>query len=536
MKKLLFIALSATLFCSCASIQPVPYETPDLQYTEAASMYWASDFTGGTTGCLDKISSSILSDGDAARVVKSGVGSFDYIYDDDSGAAEDSPGVIQPDDATGDERWVVVPYDADYISDGSTNAIPTLTQETNWETAYGWGDYSSAIGSTLQAWDTDLDTWATLTPSANFQTLATQTFAQMRGSLDLEAGTDFYSTGDVDTAVGLRLLITAIDDTPADDPDVPASSKWIYDNIGTSISANIKSFLGSANYSAARTNLGIDTAANLETSLSLGAYASDILGAADSDALVTLLGLVAGDIPDLSATYQPLHANLTSWAGQTSAANKLGYWTGSGTSDVTDLTAQARTFLALSTSEAMWGNLLPYRTSAPASPVAGQLYCADETTWNPAGTSLGKGYCTIYDGASYILKWDEDGNDYANGIEVPTHLAAELDDDDGTPNATPFVLIASELQGSILSNSGAVGAWEYDFPAQSEGWNFIYMIEAAQNVTLDPNGTEAWYMNGSACGAGDPIANTSPTVGESVSCISTEGDVYCKSSDADWGC
>ena len=32
---------------------------------------------------------------------------------------------------------------ADDIPDGSTNAIPTLTQESNWDTAYGWGDHSS---------------------------------------------------------------------------------------------------------------------------------------------------------------------------------------------------------------------------------------------------------------------------------------------------------------------------------------------------------------------------------------------------------
>lgn len=52
---------------------------------------------------------------------------------------------------------------------------------------------AGAIGTTVQGYDTDLTTWAGLTPSANHQTLVTQTFAQMRASLDLEAGTDFYS-------------------------------------------------------------------------------------------------------------------------------------------------------------------------------------------------------------------------------------------------------------------------------------------------------------------------------------------------------
>ena len=32
--------------------------------------------------------------------------------------------------------------DADAIVDGATNAIPTLTQETNWDNAFGWGDWS----------------------------------------------------------------------------------------------------------------------------------------------------------------------------------------------------------------------------------------------------------------------------------------------------------------------------------------------------------------------------------------------------------
>jgi hypothetical protein len=40
---------------------------------------------------------------------------------------------------------------ADKLADGLTNAIPTLTQESNWDTAYGWGDHAAAGYLTVDA-------------------------------------------------------------------------------------------------------------------------------------------------------------------------------------------------------------------------------------------------------------------------------------------------------------------------------------------------------------------------------------------------
>lgn len=63
------------------------------------------------------------------------------------------------------------------------------------------GYISGPIGSAIQAWDADLDTYAGVTPAANVQSLlGAADYAAMRGLLDLEAGTDFYSISAADTA------------------------------------------------------------------------------------------------------------------------------------------------------------------------------------------------------------------------------------------------------------------------------------------------------------------------------------------------
>ena len=112
-------------------------------------------------------------------------------------------------------------------------------------------------------------------------------------------------------------------------------------------------------------------------------------------------------------------------------------------------------------------------------------------------------------------------------------LTMEIDELNDTSD--PYLLTAAELAGPvILTNADTVGADEWDFPERAEGWSFTFVIEETNNVTLDPNGTEQWYLNGSQMAEGEAIVNASPTVGEAVSCFSTEEAVFCRSSDADW--
>jgi hypothetical protein len=54
-----------------------------------------------------------------------------------------------------------------------------------------------------------------------------------------------------------------------------------------------------------------------------------------------------------SGSFQPLDATLTAWAGLATAADKLGYWSGSDTASLTDFTSFGRTLVALGDANAL---------------------------------------------------------------------------------------------------------------------------------------------------------------------------------------
>jgi len=72
----------------------------------AKTVYIKTALTGGTLDALDGIDGANLLDGDVAYVYVNGI-KYEYVLDDDSGAAEDVPNVIVPDTNAGDKRWIL---------------------------------------------------------------------------------------------------------------------------------------------------------------------------------------------------------------------------------------------------------------------------------------------------------------------------------------------------------------------------------------------------------------------------------------------
>ncbi len=134
------------------------------------------------------------------------------------------------------------------------------------------------------------------------------------GSLGIaDGGTNATSAGDARTNLGLAI-----------GSDVQAHGNILDDLSGLTQAANKGIFFDTGNSAA---------------TFSLTAAGRALLDDADASAQRTTLGVAIG------SDVQAFDAELAAIAGLTSAANKLPYFTGSGTADLADLTAFARTLL-----------------------------------------------------------------------------------------------------------------------------------------------------------------------------------------------
>lgn len=99
-------------------------------------------------------------------------------------------------DLSANRSWTVSAVETDPVFLASEAATILSSDTSNWNTAYGWGNHASAgyltsaaIGTTVQAYDADLTTWAGITPAANVGTfLATPSSANLAAAVTDETG------------------------------------------------------------------------------------------------------------------------------------------------------------------------------------------------------------------------------------------------------------------------------------------------------------------------------------------------------------
>ena len=112
--------------------------------------YYRTGLIGGNTTDLDQIAYASLVEGDIGLVVIDN-NIYHYYFDASSSAVESSPSVIDPDDSTGDGRWIYQsPTHIKKIIDKTNNAILTVNELASQYTITNNG----ATGEVILTWPT----------------------------------------------------------------------------------------------------------------------------------------------------------------------------------------------------------------------------------------------------------------------------------------------------------------------------------------------------------------------------------------------
>lgn len=264
-----------------------------------------------------------------------------------------------------------------------------------------------------------------------------------------------------------------------------------FTGLGTCALADLTSagraLIDDADASAQRTTLGLVIGANVQAyDADLTTYAGitpsanmqSLLGAANYAAMRALLDLEAGtdfySIAAADAAFQPLDADLTAIAGLTSAADKVPYFTGSGTAAVADFSAAIRTLIT-TPSSANLRSMLSDETGTGAAMFGLTTSMADDLSCTGSQVVRRNAGDTAFECAtvsvSDTLGPDGDKGDITVGgtgttltIDAAAVSADELDEA-GVEAGLEAVLDLADLQGDLALGTKTSGNYVDDVTA-----------------------------------------------------------------------
>lgn len=256
----------------------------------------------------------------------------------------------------------------------------------------------------------------------------------------------------------------------------------------------------------------------------------------------------------LDTLYQPLDADLTAIAGLTSAANKIPYFTGSGTAAVADFTAAGRALVDDASAAAQCTTLGVGTGDSPtwagatikaASPtvIFKDSDCADgDVNFDivVAATDTGTGaedidvtFAAQVAGTKVgFITFDADGRLALGYGGQPVHCAKLVYGVPVTP-VTTTASPASTDSGTIYTNTGDADGATINLPAASVGMMFTAAVCVAQTLTVTANGSDTIRIGSVVTAGGGSI--TANAIGSTitVSCVES-GKWFATSAVGTW--
>ena len=149
----------------------------------------------------------------------------------------------------------------------------------------------------------------------------------------------------------------------------------------------------------------------------------------------------------------------------------------------------------------------------------GSLYFGDPltSTWRKLdafGDISGKADSGINDDITSMTGLGDDGIPAA---KVTSCLMQSLTIDDLGDTATPSILTTTETINITLSTYQTSGADHvFTMPAALAAGNIIFVIGDEFQMDIEPDGSDLFYLNGTAMAVDEHIQNTADTLGETI--------------------